>query len=124
LDAEIRLALEGAPTRGFVSTHSAWVYFAKRYGLEEVGSVYESPGREPSARHLAELVQVARQRGVRAVLIEPQLGAAGARTVAAELAVEPVLLDPEGGSGQTGRGTYLELMRFNARQMALALGAG
>jgi zinc transport system substrate-binding protein len=122
LDAEIRTLLTGVPTHGFVSTHSAWVYFAERYGLEEIGSVYESPGREPSARYLAGLVASAREEGTRAVFIEPQLGEAGARTVASELDVPVHLLDPQGGEGQAERETYLALMRFNARQMARALG--
>jgi zinc transport system substrate-binding protein len=121
LDAWIRAELAGVPTRGFVSTHSAWTYFARRYGLEEIGSVYDSPGREPSARHLAGLVRRARSGGVRAVFVEPQLGAAGARTVASELGVEAFLLDPEGDADQPERDSYLALMRFNTRQMARAL---
>jgi zinc transport system substrate-binding protein len=124
LDAEIRSALSGARSRAFVSTHSAWVYFAERYALEEIGAVYESPGREPSSRHLASLVEGARRAGVRAVFIEPQLGEAGARTVAAELGVGVHLLDPQGGDGQDGRDGYLSLMRFNTAQLARALGAG
>jgi zinc transport system substrate-binding protein len=122
LDVEIRTLLADVPRRGFVSTHSAWVYFAERYGLEEIGSVYESPGREPSARYLAGLVDDARGRGTRAVFIEPQLGEAGARTVASELDVRVYLLDPYGGEGQEDRNSYLMLMRYNAQQMARALG--
>jgi ABC-type Zn uptake system ZnuABC Zn-binding protein ZnuA len=122
LDGEIRGDLARLPSRAFVSTHSAWVYFAERYGLEEIGAVYESPGREPSARYLAELIEAARGAGARAVFIEPQLGEAGARTVAAELDLEVVLLDPQGGEGQEGREGYLSLMRFNAAQVARALG--
>ena len=122
LDAEIRSALEGVPTRAFVSTHSAWTYYANRYGLVEVGAVYESPGREPSARHLAELVDSSRAQGVRAVFIEPQLGEAGARTIASELGVEVHLLDPQGGPGVEGRDSYLSLMRFNTAEMVAGLG--
>jgi ABC-type Zn uptake system ZnuABC Zn-binding protein ZnuA len=121
LDLEIREALSGLSSRAFVSTHSAWVYFAQRYGLLEVGAVYESPGREPSSRHLARLVEDARAAGVRAVFVEPQLGEAGARAVAAELGAEVYLLDPQGG--QEGREGYLSLMRYDTRQFAAGLGA-
>jgi zinc transport system substrate-binding protein len=120
LDAEIRDALSALTSRAFVSTHSAWVYFAGRYDLVEVGAVYDSPGREPSSRHLANLVDDARSAGVRAVFVEPQLGEIGARTVAAELGVGVYLLDPQGG--QEGRDGYLAMMRYNARQLAKALG--
>ena len=122
LDAEIRSALQGVPSRAFVSTHSAWTYYANRYGLVEIGAVYESPGREPSARHLAELVDSSRAQGVRAVFIEPQLGEAGARTIASELGVEVHLLDPQGGPGVEGRDSYLSLMRFNTAEMVAGLG--
>jgi zinc transport system substrate-binding protein len=122
LDAEIRAVLAASPSRAFVSTHAAWAYFAERYGLVEVGAVYESPGREPSARHLAELVDAARAAGVRAVFVEPQLGEAGARTVAAELGVNVRLLDPQGGEDQPGRDSYFSLLRFDTAEMVLALG--
>lgn len=122
LDAWVRGALAGVPGRAFVSTHSAWVYFAERYGLEEVGAVYESPGREPSPRHMAELVEAARRAGVGAVFVEPQLGELGARAIAAELGAEVRLLDPQGGEGQEGRDGYLALMRYNTEQLVDALG--
>lgn len=122
LDAEIRGLLADVPSRAFVSTHAAWTYFAQRYALHEVGAVYGSPGREPSTRGLARLVVQAREAGVGAVFIEPQLGEAGARAVAEELGVEVRLLDPLGGPDLEGREGYLSLLRFNARQMAEALG--
>jgi len=124
LDAEIRKTLEDVPSRAFVSTHGAWTYFAERYDLVPLGSVYGSPGREPSSRGLARLVEAARRAGVRAVFVEPQLGEAGTRAVAGELGLDVHLLDPMGGAGQAGRDDYLSLMRFNARQMAKALGGG
>lgn len=122
LDGEIRRALAGLPSRSFVSTHSAWGYFAERYDLREVGSIYESPGREPSSRRIAQLVEAARAAAVQAVFVEPQLGEAGTRAVAAELGLEVHLLDPYGGTSEDGRDRYLSLMRFNTRQMVQALG--
>jgi zinc transport system substrate-binding protein len=114
-----------APARGhaFIATHAAWAYFGERYGVRELGAVHESPGREPSARRLAALVDSARAAGVRAVFTEPQLGETGARSLAAELGVPVHVLDPLGGPGLAGRDGYLALMRFNADQIARALAA-
>ncbi len=123
LDAEIRRTLDAAPRRGFVATHDAWAYFARRYDLRPLGSLYESPGHEPSARSLASLVDAARAAGVSAVLAEPQLAETAARALAGELRVEVVVVDPLGGPGIEGREGYLELMRFDARAFARALGA-
>lgn len=123
LDAEIRRLLTPRTTSGYVATHDAWAYFARRYELETIGNLYEGPGHEPSARQLARIVDAARTSGLRAVLSEPQLSETAARALAAELDADVVLVDPLGGAGVPGRESYLDLMRFNAHAFARALGA-
>ena len=112
-----------APLRGraFVATHPAWNYLAARHGIPDLGAVYTSPGREPSPRAIADLVERARAAGVHAVFTEPQLGETGARALAGELEVPVYVLDPLGGPGLDGRENYLEMMRFNTLQMVRAL---
>jgi zinc transport system substrate-binding protein len=121
LDAEIRSLLSDARVRAFVSAHPAWLYFADRYGLEEIGALHPSPGRELGARELARLVDQARARGGAAVIAEPQLGRAGVDALARELGVRVQVADPVGGDGIEGRDDYLSLMRYNARVFARAL---
>ncbi|HUG42420.1 MAG TPA: metal ABC transporter substrate-binding protein [Longimicrobiales bacterium] len=122
LDAEIGRILADAPTRRFIAAHPAWWYFADRYGLEQVGVLHPSPGEEIGTRELARLVREARSRGVRAVIAEPQLGRAGVAALADELGVRVEVADPIGGAGVEGRDGYLDLMRWNARAFARALG--
>jgi zinc transport system substrate-binding protein len=122
LDAQIRGELANLPRRGFIATHEAWTYFADRYGLHDLGSLYEGPGHEPSAQGLARLVDAARATGLRAVLTEPQLAETAARALADEVGAEIVLVDPLGGPGLPDREGYFQLMRFNARAFARALG--
>ena len=124
LHAAIGRALAAAPARRFVSAHAAWLYFADRYGLEQVGVVHRSPGRDVAARELAGIVEAARSSGAAAVIAEPQLGRAGVQALADELRVPVELADPLGGAGVDGRSSYLDLMRFNAAAFARALGAG
>ncbi len=124
LDAWMSERLSPARGKSFVATHSAWNYLAARYGIEELGSVYPSPGQEPSSRALADLVDKARAAGVGAVFTEPQLGETGARALAAELGVPIHVLDPLGGPGLEGRESYLSMMRFNTDQIADALEKG
>lgn len=121
LDAEIRERLGGLPRRGFIATHEAWTYFAARYDLSDLGSLYEGPGHEPSAQGLARLVDAARSTGLGAVLTEPQLAETAARALADEVGAEVVLVDPLGGPGLPEREGYFQLMRFNARAFARAL---
>lgn len=121
LDQEIRALLSEPTERGFVATHDAWAYFCDRYELESLGSLYERPGHEPSARGLADLIEAARTASLTAVLTEPQLAATAARALAEELGAEIIVVDPLGGAGLEGREGYLEMMRFNARSFARAL---
>jgi zinc transport system substrate-binding protein len=123
LDSEIRAGLAGAASRGFIATHDAWSYFAARYKLEPIGSLYERPGHEPSARGLAELVDAARATGLAAVLAEPQLAETAAMALAGEIGADVIVVDPLGGLGIEGRESYPEIMRFNARSFARALEA-
>lgn len=123
LDGELRAELSGLPRRAFVSTHDAWGYFAARYDLKPLGSIYEGPGHEPSAKGLAHLVDVARASGVTAVLAEPQLAATAASALAGELHADVIVVDPLGGPGLPGREDYTEMMRTDGRAFARALGA-
>lgn len=112
-----------APYRGaaFVASHGAWIYFAERYGLRDLGAIHPRPGSEPSSRGLAALVDSARSHGVAAVFAEPQLGETAARALAAELGVPIRILDPIGGPGVEGRDGYLALIRYNAQALTEAL---
>jgi ABC-type Zn uptake system ZnuABC Zn-binding protein ZnuA len=121
LDAEVRATLSGRG-RHFVAFHAAWRYFAARYGLEEVGVVEEAPGEEPTPRELARLVARARAARVPAILVEPQLSPRVAEALASELGARIVRVDPNGDPTDPERDTYPELMRWNARAFASALG--
>lgn len=124
LDREVRSLLAGVQGRRFVAAHPAWVYFAGRYGLEQVGAIHDSPGSDVAARDLARLVEEIRARNVQAVIAEPQLGREGVDALAGELGVVVEVADALGGPGLEGRSDYLSLMRFNARAFARALGGG
>jgi ABC-type Zn uptake system ZnuABC Zn-binding protein ZnuA len=121
LDAELRAALAG-PRRAYVAFHPAWRYFGARYGLEEVGVVEESAGEDPTPRELAALVAAARRAAVPAILVEPQLDPRVARTLAAEFGATTVLVDPNGDPSDPARARYEDLLRWNARAFAGALG--
>ena len=119
LDAEIDRIL--APVRGapFVPFHDAWPYFAARYGLDLVLEIEPFPGREPSPRYLADVVEAIRSTGTIAVFSETQLADRPARVLAQEAGVTVRVLDPIGGT--TGVEAYEDLLRYNARVIAEAL---
>jgi zinc/manganese transport system substrate-binding protein len=52
-----------APLRDvkFVEYHSAWTYFANRFGLKRTGIIELKPGIEPTPNHIVQLVQQIKQ---------------------------------------------------------------
>lgn len=120
LDQEIRREVETFSHREFIVFHSAWHYFAQRYGLDDI-NVEEFPNQEPSARELMEIVGLARDTGAMVIFTEPQFSPKAAQTIAGEFGGRVLTLDPLGGAGRTGRDTYLKLMRWNLSQLAEGL---
>ena len=119
LDQDIKTETATWSHRRFIGFHAAWVYFAQRYGLEQVAAIEEFPGKEASPEYLAQIVQLIAQHGVPVVFTEPQLPPRAAETVAGEAKVKVIGLDPLGGVA--GRNSYVELMRYNLGQMARGL---
>jgi len=120
LDAWIAERLSSYEPKAFISYHSAWRYFARRYGLVEVATVAGFPGQEPSARWVADVVRAARDNRVAVVFAEPQLSPKAAETIAREIRGRVLMLDPIGGEGLPGRDRYADLMRYNAEVLAEA----
>lgn len=119
LDAEIRKAVASFRIKSFVSFHPAWDYFALRYGLQSVGVIEESPGKEPTPRKLQAIVKSIKDYHIRAVFAEVQFNPKAAEVIAREAGVKVIMLDPEGGL--PGRDTYLGLMKYNLEQMKKAM---
>lgn len=123
LDREIaeQIAMIPPERRKLVVFHDSFPYFAERYGLEIVGFVVKSPGREPSAQEVAELAQRMRDEGVPAVFREPQISARVLELAAADARVRLGVLYSD--SLAEGITTYVEMMRANARQLVNLLGS-
>ena len=106
--------------RDFVSFHPSFSYFARRYNLHEVGTIEAAPGREPTPRHLKNLVAAIRGYGIKVVFAEPQLNPRVAEVIAQEAGVKVLRLDPIGGPPPYGS-DYLKLMRYNLAALDEAL---
>ena len=113
LDAELAATLAPVAGAAFVPFHDAWPYFAARYGLDLIVEIEPFPGREPSPAYLGMALRLVRESGARAIFSETQLNRRPAQVVADEAGVALFELDPLGGAAD--RGTYQELLRWNAR---------
>ncbi len=119
LDKEIAGRTKLFSTREYVTFHSAWGYFSRRYGLKVAAVIEESPGKEPTPRHVQKIIEILRSLNARVIFAEPQFSPKIAETIAREAGAKVLFLDPEGG--RKGRETYIELMRYNLAVMEKAL---
>ena len=120
LNQEIAAKARTWRLRDFVAFHPSFSYFARRYNLHEVGTIEEAPGREPTPRHLQDLVAAIRRYGIKVVFAEPQLNPRVAEVIAQEAGVKVLRLDPMGGAPPYGS-DYLLLMRANLAALDAAL---
>jgi ABC-type Zn uptake system ZnuABC Zn-binding protein ZnuA len=124
LDAWIRAEVEKipAPRRKIVTFHNAFQYFANRYGLAVKGFVVVSPGKEPSAKALAELTRRIKQEQIPAVFAEADFNPKMLEVLARDAGVKVVtnLYDGSLSSGPPAD-TYLNMMQHNVTQMVNAL---
>ena len=124
LDAWIRTEVGKIPAarRKIVTFHNAFQYFANRYGLAVKGFIVASPGKEPSAKALAELVRRIKQEQIPAVFAEADFNSKMLEVLARDAGVKIVtnLYDGSLSSGPPAD-TYLNMMRHNVTQMVNAL---
>jgi manganese/iron transport system substrate-binding protein len=122
LDQEVAAAIDSIPSdrRKLVTFHDAFPYLARRYGLEVVAVVVASPGKEPSAKDVADLVDAIAAEDVPAVFKEPQFNARVLELAADDAGVEVCTL--YSGALDKKVDTYVKLMRFDASELARCLG--
>jgi len=125
LDAWIVDQVNSIPpaNRKLVTSHYAFGYFADRYGLELIGSVFPiTTEAEPSARDLAQLEEAIRQHQVRAIFAENTINPRLVEQIAHDTGVKVVLLYT-GALGPPGSGveTYVDLMRYDVKAIVAAL---
>jgi zinc transport system substrate-binding protein len=123
LDREFRSGLATCRRKDLVTSHNAFGYLAKRYGLNQVGITGLSPDAEPSPAVLADVAAYAKQHGVTTIYAETLVSPAIADTVARETGARVTVLDPiEGLTSKSAGHDYFGVMRSNLK--ALQAGQG
>ena len=126
LDTEYRRRLSGCDRDLLVTSHEAFGYLAKQYGLRQEGVAGIEPDAEPDAQRLAELADLARGKGVTTVFTEEAVSPRIAETLAREAGgLRTEVLSPLETLSARERRTgddYFSLMRSNLDKIAGALG--
>lgn len=110
-----------APLKGvkIVPYHLEWSYFAKRYGLEQVGTVEVKPGIEPTPNHIVELVQKMKQEKAQLIIYGPQSDRFP-RQLASQTSAKALKL-PDMVGGEPQADTYIKMIDYNIRTMVGAV---
>jgi zinc/manganese transport system substrate-binding protein len=90
------------PVKTVFTYHASWVYLAHAFGLEIAATAEPVPGIPPTAKHLQELVAMAKQRKVAALIQEPYFSDDAGRFLARESGVRIVKVTPSCDGPQAG----------------------
>lgn len=92
LSERCRAKLDAAQTKAFIIYHPALSYYARNYGIEQIA--IENQGKEPSAKHIAEIIDRARQNGIHCLLYQAEFPRSVVDVIAKDMGVEPTQINP------------------------------
>jgi zinc transport system substrate-binding protein len=124
LDTRYEKGLANCARKLIVTSHEAFGYLARRYGLKQEGVSGLSPDSEPDPKRLAALTDLVKREHVTVVFAEELVSPRIAQTLAREAGVKVDTLDPlEGltGSEQRKGASYISVMDDNLAKLRAAL---
>ncbi len=121
LDQDFTSGLRSCRRTEFITTHAAFGYLAKRYGLVQIGISGLSPDSEPSPARIAEVHQEAKEHGITTIFYETLVSPAVAQSIAGDLNLKTDVLDPIEGITPESKGQdYLAVMQANLTALKAA----
>lgn len=120
LDHALQDGLATCDRREMVTSHAAFSYLADRYGLEQIAISGMSPEAEPSPGRIAEVIDLARERGVTTIFFETLVSPDVAETIADEIGVGTAVLEPI--ETRPEQGDYVAAMMRNLEALQAGLG--
>jgi zinc transport system substrate-binding protein len=119
LDGAYRSAFASCRRHEIVTSHAAFGYLAKRYGLTQIPIAGLDPETEPTPGRIADVVGLARKYRVKTIFYESLVSPKIAQTIAHEAHVGTDVLDPI--EGVRNSDDYLTVMRRNLGSLRRAL---
>lgn len=127
LDGDIRKSLAGVAVdrRKVITSHGAFAYYAREYGVQFMAPVGVSTDVEPSAASVGRLIRQIRQEKVNAFFVEGLSDPRLIERIRAETGgAQPGRLYSDGLSAPGGpAASYEDMMRYNTRAITTALSA-
>ena len=114
LDAKINYwnsAMAKVKGKPIVFFHSSWVYFADHFGIRIAGYVEPKPGIPPTPSHNAEIIQLVRSAGIKAILMENYYDDSAPNQISRITGAKVVKL-PVGVYGVSGVDSYIQMIDY------------
>lgn len=92
VSGQIENELDKMPNRSFLIFHPTLGYFARQFHLEQIP--LELDGKEPSPRHMKEMVDIARAENLHVILIQKEFDTENAQQLSREIEGKVVVIDP------------------------------
>jgi len=92
LDEEVSELCRQSPHSLFFIYHPALTYLARDYGLTQVAVEHE--GKEPSAKHLARIIEQARTEGIKHIFYQSEFPASSVEVICQDINATPVEINP------------------------------
>lgn len=124
LNQDFQKGLSSCKKKDFVTSHAAFAYIAKEYGLNQVSISGISPEEEPSAQKLAQVSDFVKKNNIEYIFFEKFINPRLSNTIANETGAKTLVLDPiEGLSDDDIRAgkNYFTVMRSNLNNLRIAL---
>ncbi|MFD0711028.1 metal ABC transporter solute-binding protein, Zn/Mn family [Paenibacillus sp. GCM10027626] len=124
LDEQYTEKLGAAKLKAIVTSHHAFGYLARDYGLEQVSIMGLSPDAEPKAQDLLQIAKFVKENGIKYIFFEELVSDKLANTLAREAKVETLVLNPVEGltPEQESKGEdYFSIMEANLQNLLQAL---
>ncbi|MCX6738607.1 MAG: zinc ABC transporter substrate-binding protein [Candidatus Parcubacteria bacterium] len=124
LDGEYRQGLVNCAQKNIITSHTAFGYMTKSYGLVQVSIAGLSPDAEPSPKTMGDIVVFAKTNNVKYIFFESLASPKLSQTIANETGAKTLVLNPLEGltKQQLSQGkNYLSVMRENLVNLQIAL---
>src|SRR5260221_509047 len=124
IDQNYKIGLQNCQLKSFITSHAAFVYLSKDYGLTQNAIDGLSPDAEPSLKELAQIADFTKKNNIKIIFFEALVSPKLSQTIADEAGAKTLVLDPIEGISDKDLSkdtTYLTLMTNNLQNLRTAL---
>ncbi|MFH1620876.1 MAG: zinc ABC transporter substrate-binding protein [Patescibacteria group bacterium] len=94
MDDKYKNKLQNCDLRFIIVSHEAFGYLAKRYDINAINIAGLSAEEEPSAKHLSEITDLVKEKGIRYIFFETLVSSKLSEVIASETKAETLVLNP------------------------------